>query len=157
LSGPGLAVDGEDTKFRRAAAGDGAATPPPPPRPLKLCPPLLPLPEGATAGGDVLGGETTAPLPGCGNFSDLLEAFEGVRLSGSFAAGGETAAGFLARLAAAGGVRLAEGSLAENWERAGVVVAFLSEGGDEGDGGATGDSSTRGIYVRAGSSPTLAH
>jgi hypothetical protein len=105
LAGPGLAADGVEAKFRRAAAGDGAATP----LPRTLCAPL-PLLDGA-AGGDVLGGETTA-LAGC-NFSDLLEALDGVRLSGSFA-GGEAAAGFLGLLAAAGGVRLAEGSLAEN-------------------------------------------
>ena len=135
LADPGLAVEGVAARLRRDTAGE-AVIPPPPLRPFTAG--LAALPRAAT-GGEVLAvGAVALPLDCC-CFSDLLEAFEGVRLNGS-RLGGETVGRFLERLAAAGGVRLAEGSLAENWERAGVVVAFLREGGEE---GGRGDSSTR--------------
>lgn len=111
LARPGLAVaDTFEAKFRRGTAGEAAATLPP--RPFTATGPLLlPLPCAAADGGDVL---LAGVAGGCCCFSDLFEALEGVRLNGS-RLGGE-AAGFLVRpaAAAAGGVRLAEGSLAEN-------------------------------------------
>ncbi len=102
-----------------------------------LLPLLLPW---TAAGGEVLLASDTLTLAACCCcLSDLLEALEGVRLNGSRLGG--DAVGFFVRLEAeaAGGVRLADGSLAENCERAGVV-ALRSEGGED---GVTGDNSTR--------------
>ncbi len=128
LAGLGLATDGKAGRLlRRGRAGE--AVTPPPPRPLVAGLPDFP------AAGDILAGV----VPPC-CFSDLVDALEDVRINGSRLGG--DAAGFFGRLEAAAGVRLADGSLAENCERAGVV-AFLSEGGEE-EG--TGDSSTRCTY-----------
>jgi hypothetical protein len=103
LGRPGLATAAA-VKFRRGEAGDAVL----PPRPFTAgLPTFTPVAVATTAGGDVLSGVCCGCL-----LSALAEALEGVRVRGVAAA----AVGFLARLAAAaaGGVRPAEGSLAEN-------------------------------------------
>jgi hypothetical protein len=98
---PGLATAAAII-FRRGEAGDAVL----PPRPFTAGLPIFTpaVAVVATAGGDVLSGVCCGCL-----LSALAEALEGVRVRG-----GAAAVGFLARLAAAGGVRPAEGSLAEN-------------------------------------------